>query len=442
MAITVESTTIAPINTTTGVSFNEVNGDPNISVSTNIGYGDAYDARVKHYLDLYMNIVFVFILTLFALGTNLINMIVLVKQGVQSCVSLCLLFLAATDFLSTFAGFVSIVSKILMYRNQRPGFDPSAVYYLMVFLSATFYDVSNKLTAFLSLERCLCVSLPFKFKDIFTTKVTIAVIFCVYLLCFGLMMPHFLSSGLRMRTVGNSTYLALWLSPDRAAVNAYVDFMHFCQTIVVLAVVLVCTLRMLLSLQHSSKFQKGNSKGAELTTQSTSSTGAKSTELTNSLPSKSEKDESEVAVEHVNNTQNNLRSSKTGTLQKAAHPQAPNLKSSETTTGRANPKGGNQAIKRDKTSQSTRNLNVMKTVIMLSVICFTCNVSRVVAASATHVEPKLQFGKEYNDWFQLMAALCYIFQLLNCSLNLFVYYTYNQSFRAAFKQMFLCKPST
>ncbi|GFS26391.1 chemosensory receptor C [Elysia marginata] len=130
----------------------------------------------------------------------------------------------------------------------------------MVYMSGVLYDFSNTLTAFLSLERCLCISLSLKFRHIFTTKITVVVIVCTYVLCFGLMVLHFLTSGFVTRTSGNSTFLTLWLSPNRAAVDAYVDVMHFCQTTAIMSVVFVSTFVMLVSLKRSSNFQSGGIK--------------------------------------------------------------------------------------------------------------------------------------------------------------------------------------
>ncbi|KAK3720487.1 hypothetical protein RRG08_058375 [Elysia crispata] len=214
---------------------------------------DTYMNKVMRYIDLYMNIILPCTLSVFTLGANTVNMMVLVKQGINTCVTLCLVCLSATDFLSRVAGWFSQLLGVLMILNIRLGFDPLAFSFFMVYTSAIFYDVSNTLTTFLSLERCLCVCLPLKLKDIFTFWRSVTVIVCIYLLCFGLLLPHFLSSGLKMRTSGNSTFLALWLSPDRAAVDVYIDAVHFCQTTVVMAVVFVCTLLMIVSLNHSKE---------------------------------------------------------------------------------------------------------------------------------------------------------------------------------------------
>ncbi|GFS08402.1 chemosensory receptor C [Elysia marginata] len=399
-----------------------------LNLSDIVDYGDSHLSRVIQYLDLYINIVFVFVASVFALGTNIANMLVLIKQGVRGCVSLCLFSISATDFLSTLTGFISVMFKILMHLYKQPGFNPAAVFFLLVYASAVLYDVSNTLTAFLSLERCLCVTLPFKFKDIFTTKLTAVVIVCVYMLCFGLMMPHFLSSGLRMKTFENSTYLTLWLSSDRIAVDTYIDVKNFCQISVILGIVLVCTSLMIISLNISSKFHNKDT-----------TTTAKPLKSSKTRPEVNFKVSSSMPTPEITNhegkgkieTKRKNKKNPTKNKDTIKDPQSNGPLTKE-----------NTARKQEKNTQSSRNLNVIKTVVMLCVICFVCNLSRIIASTAIVLEPRLKIGREYYDWYQLMIAVCYVFQLFNCSLNIFVYYNYNQSFRETLRQLLGCKSNT
>ncbi|KAK3720486.1 hypothetical protein RRG08_058374 [Elysia crispata] len=382
--------------------------------------------KVMRYIDLYMNIIFPFILSVFTLCANIINMMVLVKQGINTCVSLCLVCLSATDFLSTVAGFCSLPPKVLMFLSIRRGFDPFAFYFFMMYMSALFYDASNILTAFLSLERCLCVCLPLRFKEIFTFWRSVAVIVCIFLLCFGLLLPHFLSSGLEMRTSGNSTFLALWLSPDRAAVDVYIDAVHFCQTTVVTTTVFVCTLLMIVSLNRSSKFQGGKKRGRK--------------------PGKSPETESIGRNKESSSIYHTQKEDDEKTLGKNMDKTNGRKKSETQANGKDTQKSG-QTIKdlksitrnSDKTTKSSRNLNVIKTVIVLCVICFLCNLMRIGLSTATHLEPRLRFGKKYGNLFQILLAVYYVFQLLNCSLNIFVYYKFNESFRRVLLYVLCCK---
>ncbi|KAK3720489.1 hypothetical protein RRG08_058377 [Elysia crispata] len=388
---------------------------------------DTFMDKVMPYIELYMNIIVPFILSVFTLCANIINMMVLVKQGINTCVSLCLVCLSASDFLSTVAGFCSLPPRVLMFLNIRPGFDPFAFYFFMVYMSALFYDASNILTAFLSLERCLCVCLPLKFKDIFTFWRGVAVIVCIFLLCFGLLLPHFLSSGFEMRTSGNSTFLALWLSPDRAAVDVYIDTVHFCQTTVVTSTVFVCTLLMIVSLNHSSKFQ-----------------GRKKNAIVNGKSAERESRGKNTESSGVTHTQQGGDDRTSGMNMETRYEDI----QGETKVPEKDPQKSRQTIKvlksitrnSDKTTKSSRNLNVIKTVIILCVICFVCNLLRIAVSTATHLEPRLRFGKKYGNVFQILLAVYYVFQLLNCSLNIFVYYRFNESFRRVVLHVLCWKP--
>ncbi|GFS08406.1 chemosensory receptor C [Elysia marginata] len=414
-------------STALGNLSQELSQDLNLSGSDNISYGESHLSKVIYFLDLYINFVLLSILIVFSMGANIVNMMVLVKQGVTSCVSVCLFSISATDFLSTLSGFTGMPPKILMTLHMRPGFDPTAIYYMLAYLAYIFSDISNTLTAFLSLERCLCVSLPLQFKEIFTTKRTVMVIVCIYLVCFGSMMPHFLSSGFVFRTSGNSTYLALWLSPDRATVDVYIDIRNFIQTTLILGVVLVCTSLMLISLQRSSKFNKASAKESEPSTRSTDLSQRTSTELRN-MPRAGGKGGEEKG--------------KPGTEIKERKTPSKDQHTIEDSEPDGQIRNDNKARKQNKNSKLSRNRKVIKTVVMLGVFCFACNLPRVAASAAIFLEPRLKVGREYYKWYQLMISINYVFQLSNYSLNIFVYYRYNQSFRETLRHLFGLKTNT
>ena len=458
-------------NSTTVLTLNDVRHSVCFHNSTCATVGDRYMTKVMRFVDLYLNIVFLFTLSMFTLCANMLNMMVLVKQGMRTCVSLCLFCLSSTDFFSTLFGLCAIVQNILIYLGRTPGFDPFAFYFFLVYISGIFYDVSNTLTLFLSLERCLCVCLPLKFKDIFTFRRSVAVIFCIYLLCFGLLLPHFLSSGFEMRTSGNSTVLALWLSPDRAAVDVYVDAVHSCQAAVVTTAVFVCTLLMIVSLNRSSRFQGG--KGKRLHPANRRASGSQGNMLGNMLgrssasrtqPQAEEPNfEPQTEIEsggkpaYMNEHGKGLdregkcldcRGKDDTTPHSDKNTHFSNYGEKDVTTAHSDKNthssnyGENDATtaQSGKNTQSARNLNVIKTVIVLCTICFACNLSRMVVITVTHLETRLGVGKEYENAYLILLALFYVFQLLNCSLNIFVYYRFNQSFRRALRQILCCKP--
>ncbi|GFO33931.1 chemosensory receptor c [Plakobranchus ocellatus] len=381
------------------------NGSENSTLDMSISVADIYMDKVMRYISLYLNSIAVSILCFFAFATNIVNIVVLVKQGVRSCVSLCLLCLSVTDFCSTFVGFFTAPAKLMTYLEITTSpVDPYAIYFVTVYLSATFYDTSNTLTAFLSLERCLCVSLPLKFKDIFTFRRGAGAIFGIYLFVFGLNVPHFLSSGLEWKTSEqNRTYLGLWLSSDRVAVDFYLNItIHFCLTIFNMLTVCVCTQIMLVSLNRSSKFQKRKATNR--------------TSFSRDGPDASEETQSEEL--------------KVYSAVKDRSESGPKRKSEKDSS-----KNKNEKL---RAMSSSRNVNAVKTVILLCVICSLANLTRLIATISTYIEPKLRLGGEYSHWLEISVSISYVFQLLNCSLNIFVYYRFNRSFRTTFQQVFCC----
>ena len=438
-------------NVTSTILGNATNG---VNVSDEVS--DRYMDKVMRYFDLYLTIVFATMLTCFALVTSMINIVVLVKQGVRSCVSLCIFCLSVTDFLSTFAGLCNVPAKILMYLNKKPGFDPYALYFFMIFMSAMFYDISNTLTAFLSLERCLCVCHPLKFKGIFTFRRDVAAIVFLCLLCFGLYSPHFLSSGLEWRTSedGNSTYLGLWLSPDRERINVFISVgVHFCLTTTNLSVVCLCTILMLISLKRSYLFQKRKAKSLPLSWNPVKVSAYKTTESTSAL-STSTDGENRTSYTLAKDIDTNRHVASSNPIKN----QDLNLNRKKRTNKYQNSRGSKPELGRDggyiilrkghsrttseSSTGSTRNVNVMKTVIALCVICFFSNLPRLIMATTMRLEPRFNLDKEWANWFHISLSIVYTIQLVNCSLNIFVYYKFNRSFRTTFKRVFSCNRGT
>ncbi|GFO33951.1 chemosensory receptor c [Plakobranchus ocellatus] len=399
---------------------------------------DGYMDKVMRYLDLYLRIIFLPILCFYAFATNIVNIVVLMKQGVRSCVSLCLLCLSVTDFFSTFAGLCTVPANLMIYLDIEAIVEPYAMYFHLIYLSGLFYDCSNTLTAFLSLERCLCVSLPLKFKDIFTFRRGAGAICGICLLVFGLNVPHFMSSGLEWKiSEQNRTYLGLWLSSDRLAVHYYLNItIYFSLTIFNMLMVCVCTQIMLISLRRSSKFQRR--KATNPSRDCKADTEEKPREDI-SLHSSGKYRSDGKAMRKCRTVSSEVKAEQGGSVT-----EIPNSGSLPP------PNEGNIEMTLTSNRQNTpptsinhsRNVNVMKTVILLCVICFVSNLTRLAATTSPYLEPKLQLGREYDQWYQIFLFIVYIFQMLSCSLNIFVYYRFNQSFRRTFQNVFCCRKET
>ncbi|XP_059159479.1 uncharacterized protein LOC131943397 [Physella acuta] len=122
------------------------------------------------------------IIGLFGIVSNIINIIVFVKQGFDETVNITLTSLAISNI-------GALVSLQLYNIMANPWMTKAELSFLPIDIAAyaAFYPhnyfirVGGFITAFASLERCMCVVLPLTFKNIITKKVVITANVVIFL---------------------------------------------------------------------------------------------------------------------------------------------------------------------------------------------------------------------------------------------------------------------
>ncbi|NP_001191495.1 chemosensory receptor C [Aplysia californica] len=359
-------------------------------------------------------LVFTFVtlgLSLLGSAFNCINITVFLTLGAKDCVSVCLLSLAVSDFTCLFLGAVCGVCDILdAYGSADFYVDPRGLYYQVIFISSMSYDISTYITAFISLERCLCVALPFRFKELFTFKravLAMATIFCLTFCCY---LPHYVTSGLRVqwdpRT--NTTRVLLWSSKDMPAITAFLDLWnHLILAVTSVVIVIVCTHIMVTGLKKSSQFQR---RGAARPSEP---------DGPNNFKTSNEVGEGEENV---------LRDPDSRRDNNISTPYCPTNVEKESSN----------KIKVEKSPQtlSAKNRRVVKMVSTLAIVSILCNTSRLLFVVALRAEPDINFGHRYHNLYMVILVLAYIFQVINAPVNIFIYLKLNPSYRKTFSQIF------
>ncbi|GFS09982.1 chemosensory receptor C [Elysia marginata] len=131
-----------------------------------------------------------------ALLINVVNISVFLKMGVKDVMTLSLLSLTISDFLSLSIG-STLITIDFMDRSSLASrveryVDLSSLYRWVLSLTLITQSTSTNITTLIALERCLLV--PFKLKSIVTMKRTAVAILCIVV--FGVMvnLPNFLTS--------------------------------------------------------------------------------------------------------------------------------------------------------------------------------------------------------------------------------------------------------
>ncbi|XP_005103700.1 uncharacterized protein LOC101857500 [Aplysia californica] len=218
--------------------------------------------HVKWYIDIAFLFVSLPFLSVCGILFNITNVIVFTKTGLTDCVTMAVLFLATSDFLLCFTTLFYALSGFTKFDTYYiPG--SYGLYNYLFFLStwtrAMFVDTSLFLTVFVSLERCLCVTWPLKFKSLFTTKK--AAVICTAITCGTIVsyIPVQLSQGIREQydVTTNRTHLILWFSEDREEMIKYSNSFHtFFLHNVSLASITISAILMAIRLRASAAFRQ------------------------------------------------------------------------------------------------------------------------------------------------------------------------------------------
>lgn len=118
--------------------------------------------------------------------------------------------------------------------------------------------ISSTITAFISLERCLCVTLPLHVKDIITPLKTKVVIILIYIVILGLFCPFYFVNKLDWcyNQAWNRTMLSLTFTESRVHVETATFPVHSVfLPIVAQFVVIFCTAALVFKLDNKTKWR-------------------------------------------------------------------------------------------------------------------------------------------------------------------------------------------
>lgn len=132
------------------------------------------------------------VVSVFGIATNIINIIVFVRQGFKETINISLLGLAISDM-------GSLVSLLWLGICYNPFFRYSDLPILTVDLQhftggwthVIFTRITIFITAFITLERCICIVFPLKVKTILTTKRVKIIIIGIYVFLISSMIPMY-----------------------------------------------------------------------------------------------------------------------------------------------------------------------------------------------------------------------------------------------------------
>lgn len=324
--------------------------------------------------------VFCSLVAIFGIVSNTINIIVYVKQGVKDGVTITFIALSAWDLANCALCLITVVCFIISDHFSLRDADILAIQYVYIgYTRGCTYVLSTIVTVYLSIERCICIVVPFKVKEIFTKSR--AVYTNIGIVAFGMacFAPAWATQSLQWKkdTSRNITRLVLLVSDNRRQIDIFVDtFNGIVLPTVAQIIITISAFIMISGIKSSAKFRQRAAAAGE-----SQATGAKPT------------------------TNNNNR-------EKPRQTDGP---------GKV---------------MTNKDAKVAQVVVLVAVIFFTCNLPVLMVAYTRPFVPEMDVGKAYYSLYTLVYTIVYAAGLINASVNIFVYYNVSTKFKDVFLSVF------
>lgn len=288
--------------------------------------------------------------------TNIVNMIVFIKQGFTTTINISFFALAVSDFLCILTTeWYGIALNPYLEKADIP-FIPKEVQYLSGgWLHVCFGRITSWITVFITAERCLGVALPLKVKQIVTLRRTKIAMISIFAVNLAMLLPEYSIAYLDWKFVPekNKTLFGLNYRSFKNSAFGLVFAMTSASGILSFLAVIVLTTFLVTRLAQKSQWRK-----------------------------------------------------------KAT--------------------GGN-------TDNSSRDKKTMKMIVLIASVLIICYIPGTAVSLASAFEPELMIDHKFAETFFGFWSIAFVFDVLNSSVNLILYYKMSTKFRQTFNELFsLC----
>lgn len=335
---------------------------------------------------------------------NLINIQTFIAMRLEDGVTISFLVLSVTDMFFTLTMFLRAAASAFYAIEMATQYvvwfwvDPYTMYIFFANFCIVLYVMTVLTTTFLAVARCMCVVRPLHFRNSFTRSRCILILAGFAVFTFLSYLPILANMAIvtQFDRRTNISRPMLWTSRSRELVKDIVwgardTFLPVSTQVIVI----VCVFVMASSLRESSKFRQ-------------SSTCLSVRERTNTSRNK----------DQINQTS------------KENQDILPTINESSATIN-ALPRTNDTFTKsRDANKLTRKDVQVVKQVALISFVYIVCNMPKIMVNIAGIIEPDLTINKRLHNMYLVSVSLTEIFQLLNSSINVCIYYTYNTKFRS------------
>ncbi|KAK0053339.1 type-1B angiotensin II receptor [Biomphalaria pfeifferi] len=317
---------------------------------------------------------------------NTINILTFISMGIKDGFSLSMTLLAGMEIFHLIIIFLRSVAYaffIVEYATQFVTWfpvEPFGLYFYIGHVARIFYSMAVVNTTFLSFARCMCVSRPLHFKDMFMATKSTVIVCLIITTTVGSYIPMLMTMSMTLQfdSQVNYTRFRLYLTPAREQVGAITWIVrNAVLPVSTLVAIVSCVIYMSKRLMDSALFR------------------LKSQSFHQIIQSPNYKKE---------------KTSSTDTL-------VSNLASNGT--------------KEDQDLASKERRAIQQMVVM-SIVVIVCEVPEILISLASVLVPTFAFLKPFNNIYLAVIGVNHVFQSINSSVNIIIYWKYSSRYRQNF----------
>ena len=194
---------------------------------------------------------------------NILNIATFIRQGFADSMTVSLMGLALSDLgcLITLQWLNLCFNPLFRYAPGLP-FESFELEYLTAgWPHVCFARVTGLITAYITMERCLCIAMPLKVKMLITPKRTSIVITAIFILVFCSAAPVFtvILADWKFYPERNKTLLGVVFAPNRAEVETVAFAFNNLYGYIAMISVTIFTIILVINLKSNSKWRQGTS---------------------------------------------------------------------------------------------------------------------------------------------------------------------------------------
>ncbi|XP_059147950.1 tachykinin-like peptides receptor 86C [Physella acuta] len=226
--------------------------------TTTSGIQDIIGSDVRKWMEIAFFVIASGVISFLGSIANVMVIVVFFKQGFSDSINISLLGLAVADLGSLLTLVWMSICFNPLFRYSGISFESIDIQYITAgWPHVCFARITSWITAFITLERCLCIATPHRVKQFLTPKRTLVIILLIYLFLFLSVAPVYyaLRIGPHFDDSRNKTLDGLVYADDGTAVENVSFAISVFAQLSSCACVIICTVVLIINLTRKSQWR-------------------------------------------------------------------------------------------------------------------------------------------------------------------------------------------